>query len=338
MGFKQVAVIGADCISLSIALGLKAHEEPPKIIGYDADQVVGKLARSRGAFDKVERSPERACRGADLVIVAVPLPAIRETFAAIAPQLQPGCLVTDTARLKAPVMRWAKELLPENVFFVGGHPIPNPAIAGSRLLEGIDAANADLLREGLYCLTTPPGVPGTVIDAFAALAVLLEANPFFIDVTEHDGLQAGVEGLPDLLAIALVRATVDTPGWQEMRKFAGFRFAATTVAADDAPQRHTSVLLNREHIVRRLNAVLGELVRLRDILTQGDEEALEETFGTAAEERARWLEERKQGMWIKDRTVSMEHVPSTSERIGGMIFGEYTASRLKKGADLARKE
>ena len=65
------------------------------------------------AVDRVERQPGRACRNADLVIVAVPLPAMRETFAAIAPHLQPGCLVTDTAFLKAPVMRWAKELLPE---------------------------------------------------------------------------------------------------------------------------------------------------------------------------------------------------------------------------------
>jgi len=119
MDFKRVAIIGADCISVSIALGLKAQKEPPEIIGYDTDAVAADLARARGAFDQVERKPGRACRDADLVIVAVPLTRLRETLATIAPHLQPGCLVTDTAYLKAPVLRWAEELLPEGVFFAG---------------------------------------------------------------------------------------------------------------------------------------------------------------------------------------------------------------------------
>jgi len=245
MDFKRVAIIGTDCISASIALGLKAQKRPPEITGYDADPVAADLARAEGAFDRVERRPGRACQDADLVIVSVPLTSMREVFTVIAPHLQPGCLVTDTARLKTPVMRWAEELLPESVFFMGGHPVLNPTIVGIEPLEGLEAASADLLREALYCFTTPVRTSSAVIDAFAELAQVLEAYPFFIDVTEHDGLQAGVEGLPDLLAIALLRATVDTPGWQEMRKFAGYRFAAATEAAEDAHERHTAVFLNR---------------------------------------------------------------------------------------------
>jgi len=337
MDFKRVAIIGTDCISASIALGLKAQKEPPEIIGYDADTVAADLARAQGAFDRVERKPGRACQDADLVIVAVPLTRLRETFATIAPHLQPGCLVTDTARLKAPVMRWAEELLPESVFFMGGHPILNPVIVGVEPLEGLEAASADLLREALYCFTTPTRTSSAAIDAFAGLALTLEAHPFFIGVTEHDGLQAGVEGLPDLLAIALLRATVDTPGWQEMRKFAGYRFAVATEAADDAHKRHSVVFLNRENVLRRLNALLSELVRLRDILTHDDAEALEEAFVAAAEGRDRWIEEREQGMWGSERAVSVERIPTAGERIGRLFFGDYMATRLTEGPDHPRR-
>ncbi len=338
MDFKRVAIIGTDCISVSIALGLKAQKESPQIVGYDANAVAADLARARGAFDRVERRPGRACQNADLTIVAVPLTAMRETFIAIAPHLQPGCLVTDTARLKAPVMHWADELLPESAFFVGGHPVLNPAVAGLEPLEGLDAASADLLRGALYCFTTTARPSSAAVDAFARLVKSLEAHPFFIDATEHDGLQAGVEGLPDLLVVALLRATVDTPGWQEMRKFADCRFAVTTDPTDDIHERCTAVFLNRENVLLRLNVLLSELVRLRDLLTHDDVERLEAVFVAAAEGRKRWIAEREQGMWGREGGVSTEHVPTAGEHIGRMFFGERLSTRLRKGTDQSRRK
>jgi len=327
MDLKRVAIIGTNVISVSIAFGLKEQKDPPEIVGYDDNKIAADLSRARGAFDQVERKPGRACQDADLVIVAVPLFDVRETFAAIAPHLKPGCLVIDTAPLKRPVLDWAKELLPEHVSFVGGHIIPNPAIIGLAPLEELDISSAELLREALCCFTPAPGRSGAAIDACSELAHMLDARPFFIDVTEHDGMQAGVEELPDLLTIALLRATVDTPGWQEMRKFAGSRFAAATYAADDAHQRHAAVFLNRQNVLHRLDALLGELMRLRDLLGKGDSEALEEVFAIAAEGRARWIGEREQGMWVKEGTVSTEDLPSASEQIGQMLFGERLSKR-----------
>ncbi|MGD1994381.1 MAG: prephenate dehydrogenase [Anaerolineae bacterium] len=338
MDLKRVAIIGADCISVSIALGLKAQNDPPEIAGSDAELATANRARSMGGFDRVERKPGWACQDADLVIVAEPLSSLPEIFAAIAPHLQPGCLVTDTAYLKAPVMRWAEELLPDDVFFVGGHPVPNPIMVGPDPLADVEAASAELLREALYCFTPPIGTSGAVIGAFTGLAEMLEAQPFFIDVTEHDGLQAGVEGLPDLLAIALLRATVDTPGWQEMRKFASHRFATATAATSGAYERAIAVSLNREHILRRLNALLSELVHLRDLLTEDDPEALEEAFVETAEGWARWVEEREQGLWIREHTVSTNHIPSLGKRVTQMILGERVSTRLKERPDRPREE
>jgi prephenate dehydrogenase len=337
MDLKRVAIIGTDCISVSIALRLKAQEGPPEIIGYDAKVVVADLARARGAFDRVERKPGRACQNADLVIVSVPLHDIRETFSAIAPHLEPGCLVTDTARLKAPVMRWAEEILPEGVLFVGGHLIPNPVIVGFDSHKDLETASADLLKGALYCFVPPPKTPGPVIDVCTELAETLEAYPLFIDVTEHDGLQAGVEGLLDLLAIALLRATVDTPGWQEMRKFAGSRFAVATEAAVDAYERHSAIFLNRENILHRLDFLLNELVYLRNLLTQDDAEPLGKAFTTAIEGRANWIREREEGMWAKRHDLNMDKLPTAGERIGQLIFGDRLTSRLKEWPDRSPK-
>jgi prephenate dehydrogenase len=336
MNFEQVAIIGANHISVSIALALKAQKDAPKIIGYDAEKVMANLARAKGAFDRVERNPGRACRDAELVIVSVPLADMREILTKIAPHLRPSCLVTDTARLKAPVLRWAKETLPENVFFTGGHVILHPAIAGLEPLEGLDAASETLLKNALYCFTAPSGTPDGVIDACAAWARMLEAHPFFVDVAEHDGLQAGVEGLPDLLAIALLRTTVDTPGWHEMRKFGGYRFAVATEAADDAHKRHAEIFMNRENILLRLNILMNELMQLRDLLDQDDPEKLADVFTTTVQGRDRWLVERAKGMWGQEGIVSMDEVPSAGEQFGEMFFGGL-ASRRRDRSDPSRK-
>ncbi|MCX7680692.1 MAG: prephenate dehydrogenase/arogenate dehydrogenase family protein [Anaerolineae bacterium] len=347
MKLEHLAIIGADPISVSIALKLKEISSGKgkvrgvHITGYDADSRAADLARAYGAFDRVERRPGPACRDADLVIISVPLAAMRDTFAAIAASLRPGSLVTDTARLKTPVMRWASELLPDGVYFIGGHPIINPAVLGAEPLDsgrgGVqpEKADAGLLKGALYCLTPADNTPAQVIDFFSALALELEAYPYFIDTTEHDGLQVGVEALPDLLAVALLRATVETPGWQEMRKFAGYSFAAATAAAAsperEARERHTAILLNREHIVQRLNILVHELLLLRDMLAQGETGALEGMLAAAVEGRAHWIADRMQGMWGREGYTGMDQVPSAGDQLRHLFFGEALSRRKREG-------
>jgi prephenate dehydrogenase len=267
-----------------------------------------------------------------LVIVAEPLTNIETTFAAISPHLEKGTIVTDTARLKAPVLRWAEDLLPKHVSFVGGHLIPNPAVIGLKDLQSLDDANADLLKEALYCFTASPSASSEAIDVCSWLAHAVEANPFFIDVKEHDGLLAGVEALPDLLTVALLRATIDTPGWEEMRKFAGRRFAVATEAVDEVYLRHPSLLLNRDNILHRLDALIEELVHLRRLLARGDEEGLEATLAEAREGRSRWMAQRRKGMWSDGDTFDREDVPGVGKHLRRMIFGDL-GSRLERGPE-----
>jgi prephenate dehydrogenase len=333
MELNPVAIIGADCISASIALRLKELKDPPTVIGYDIDTALANLARAKGAFDHAARRLDRAVRDADLVIIAVPLSTLRETFAEIAPHLKSGCIVTDIAPLKAPVLRWAEELLPQSVHFVGGHLILNPAVAGTARLGQLEDASAGLLSDGLYCLTPPTGTPSRVLDECSELAEVLDAQPFFIDVTEHDGLQAGVEDLPSLLSVALLMTTVDSPGWREMRKLARQRFANATGAAADPLESQTALFLNRENVLLRLNGLLAVLVRLRGLLTEGDSEALRDIFATAGEARARWLKEWERGPWRRESTVSMDEMPTASTRFARLFFGEYGANRLREGPD-----
>ena len=321
MASNRIAFIGIDPISASIAFALQEREPSLELIGYDANQAVADLAKVRGAFDKVRRKPGATCEGAGLIIIAQPLADIENTFAEIAPHLEEGSIVTDTAHLKRPVLRWAEDILPDYVSYLGGHIVPNPAVVGLKALEGLDDASPKLLKEALYCLTMSPSTPTDAVDVCLWLAQVIEANPFFIDVKEHDGLLAGVEGLPDLLTVALLRSTVDSPGWKEMRKFAGRRFAAATETVDDVSGRHPSLFLNRENVIHRLDALIGELVYLRDMLVKDDEEALSQVVDEAADGRARWMMERGKGMWADESAFDADGVPGAGEQLKTALFG-----------------
>ncbi len=325
MNSGRVAIIGIDPISASIALGLREHNESVELIGYGAHRAVADLAKARGVFDEVRRKPGPACVGAGLVIVSEPLADLEDTFAAISTHLEEGALVTDTARLKAPVLRWAESILPAHVSFVGGHLIPNPAVVELQPLESLEDASADLLKDALYCFTPSSRASTTAVEVCAWLARALGAHPFFLDVTEHDGLQAGIQGLPDLLTIALLRATIDTPGWKEMRKFAGRRFAAATEAVDEASQQYPSLLLNRHNVLHRLDKLIEELLVLRAILNQADTSGLAEISAAAAESRSRWMAERRRGMWADEGPADTRDVPGAGQQLRQMLLGNISS-------------
>ncbi len=87
-------------------------------------------------------------------------------------------------------------------------PTLNPAYLDETKL-GIDAAHADLFKNSLMVITSPPGTDADALKLATDLAMLLGSIPFFADAYETDGLMAAVHLLPELVAAALVDATID---------------------------------------------------------------------------------------------------------------------------------
>src|SRR5690606_29582268 len=135
--------------SMGLALG-KASNVRAEIVGYDRDYDIAQRAQRAGAVQSISPSLEQAVRGASLVIVATPILAVRRVFDEMAPALQSGAVVTDTASTKTDVLHWAEELLPPDVHFVGGHPMAGKEKSGPQ------AADADLFKSRPYCVV--PGV------------------------------------------------------------------------------------------------------------------------------------------------------------------------------------
>jgi prephenate dehydrogenase len=313
MSKPRITIVGLGLVGGSIGLALSQTGDDYEVVGHDREHGVASRARKRGAVSKTEWNLISACEKADLIIIATPVMAIKETLAAIAPYLKPGCLVTDTASIKGPVMAWAKEILPETVNFVGGDPIiSQEASIGGSPPTGIEGARTDLFQGGLYCLTPSPEAAPQAVQLATDLVSLLEARPFFLDAAEHDGLVAGVDHLPFVLSAALLGIAATSPAWREMRKLAGDAFQSVTrFSSGDAATYRDACLTNGENIVRWIDACLVRLKELREVIAAQEAEKLGKTFEEAMSARDRWLRDKAEGRWELAEEISTS-VPKQS--------------------------
>lgn len=324
----QITIVGLGQIGTSIGLALKARKLDVRLVGHDKEMSTAKEAQRMGAVDDIKFNLPASVRDAKIVILALPFSGMRETLEVIAPDLQEGAVVLDTAPSKATVAAWAKELIPAGRFYIGLTPAINPNyLHGTDF--GVKAARADLFDKGLMVVNAPMGTPERVFNFVMDLVIMFGAMPLLMDTAEADGVFAAMHILPQLAASALLDATVDKPGWQEARKLAGRPYATVTSGAayhDDVESLRDSVLENRENVVRLLNAYISSLIQLRDKIEDQDKNALSERLEAALGGRVRWFDERLAADWLNKDAKEID-VPSFTERLNQTFFGSLVANR-----------
>lgn len=133
-------------------------------------------------------TPPEVARQADVVIVSVPIPQVKEVVQAVAPHLSPEAALMDLTSVKQAPMRVMLANFPGEV--VGTHPLFGP---GEDSITG---------RTMVLC-------PGRGERWFTWLKALLENAGARVKVTtaaEHDRLMAVVQGLSHFTLIALEMA------------------------------------------------------------------------------------------------------------------------------------
>jgi prephenate dehydrogenase len=280
----RVAVIGLGLIggSLLRALAVAGHT----VLGYDADPATRAMARTAaaraplGARWQVAGTVRDAAAGADLVVVAVPLPAVGTVLDDLAGSGYTG-LVTDVTSVKGPVrdLVRARALL---AGYVGGHPM------AGRETSGFGAADPALFDGCAWVLCLEPGE--TDLTDWLTLAGALTALGARVVPTtaqEHDRAVAAVSHVPHLLASALMAAASADP--LALTLGAGSFRDGTRVAA--APPALTGAMSggNAAAVGPALDAVLALLGAVRDALNSPDPiGAVAEWAGPAASARAAW--------------------------------------------------
>lgn len=273
--YDRVALIGLGLIAGSMAHAMRDGGLAGEIVGYARSAETRDIAREIGLCDRVEDSAAAAVRDADLVVLAVPVGAMDDVAAEIAPHLKPGATITDVGSVKQSVIDAVGPHLPAGVHFIPGHPLAGTEHSGPR------SGFASLFRNRWWLLTP---LPDSDPDAVARLSDLVRAMGAKTDNMEaghHDLVLAVTSHAPHLIAYTMVgvadhlRRVTD----EEVIQYsaAGFR-DFTRIAASDPTMWRDVFLHNREATLDILGRFTEELFVLQRAIRMGDGQQLFDYF------------------------------------------------------------
>jgi prephenate dehydrogenase len=255
--FERVAVLGLGLIGGSLLNAVR--HSGLDVVGYDIDSATAAAASSDGF--PVTTTAESAVHGADLVVLAMPLPELAGALRTVAPHLQSTALLTDVGTLKQPVLAAVRELAPQ-ARFVGGHPLAGTEDSGWLATDPL------LFRDAPWSLTLEDD---TDLDGWLRLAELvcdIGAKPVPTTAVEQDAAVARVIGLPHVLAEAL--ALTGLAGGPLGLSLAAGSYMSGSRVARTRPDLVATWCDGNQSLVGALDDVIARLASTRDRLADGE--------------------------------------------------------------------
>ena len=270
----RIAIFGPGLLGGSIALKLRA------LGGWHIGLWARRAAalddlRARNLADVVSNDIGEIARGADLVVLCVPVEAMGGLAREIAAFVQPGCIVTDVGSVKDCVNAELEPIFAGKCRFVGSHPMAGKAESG------IDAAEAELFAGTNCIMTSPCSTTQEFWESLGCRVVVM--NP-----REHDECVALISHLPHIVAGNLVRAVAEKN--ERAFQVVGPGFRDTTRVASGPPELWTGILqANRTSILDAIDAMIAKLNDFRQTLERveqaGGQEKLQNFLAVAKQTR-----------------------------------------------------
>ena len=281
---KTLAVIGVGLVGGSFAAALRRAGVTSNVVGFDRDAEALERATALGVIDSAAESASAAARGADLVVVAVPVRAIGPVLHDVSLALDANAVVTDVGSTKSEVVATARGELRERFpRFVPGHPI------AGRETSGVDSAVPDLFR-GARVVLTP--LAETAPDALELVRSCWEsagAKVTTLSPEEHDRIFAAVSHLPHLLSFALVSEIAARDNAAELLGFAAGGFRDFTRIAASSPEMWRDIALqNRAALLAELDRYSAQLAVFRELIERGEGPGLQRLMSEARTARHAW--------------------------------------------------
>ncbi len=251
-----VGIVGLGLIGGSIGLDLRA--QGIKVQGLVHRSSTAERAMERGLVSAVSTDP--ACLACcDLVILALPIPALLKPNSELLEALPAEAVVTDVGSVKQPVLEVWKGRHPR---FVASHPMAGPAQAG------VEAGQRDLFQGRPWIATPDAETDAAALAVVEDLARRLGSRWFTAGAAQHDQAVALISHMPVLVSAALLRAAGDERD-PEIRALAqalaSSGFADTSRVGGGNPDLGVAMASsNREAVLKALAAYRWSLEQLED--------------------------------------------------------------------------
>ena len=258
LNFKKISIIGLGLIGTSILHAIKAKEDNKVVtFAYDINpnhrEIVMQLKIASFVCDDIQD----AVKEADLVILAVPVGAMKTVASLIAPFLKNNTIVTDTGSTKGSVISDVNPYLSNNVYFIPSHPLAGTEYSGPK--SGFSSLFEN--RYWLIVYDKHTNETKKLINFFEKLGSIVE----IVNTEYHDRILAITSHLPHLIAYTIVGTASDleTDLKNDVIKFSASGFRDFTRIASSDPIMWRDVFLNNSdavlEMIQRFNEDLSDL-------------------------------------------------------------------------------
>ncbi|MGE0383857.1 MAG: prephenate dehydrogenase [Gammaproteobacteria bacterium] len=291
MSPARLAVIGVGSIGGSFARALRAAGAVREVVGFGLDRADLERARALGVIDAIAPDPAAAVAGRDLVVIAVPVGAVRDVLGAIAPSLPPAAIITDVGSVKTQVVADARAVLGAAFArFVPGHPI-----AGTER-SGVDASDAAMFSGRRVLLTPVADTARGAVETVAAAWRLAGAHVEEMEPQRHDAILAATSHLPHVLAFAFVDCMLGIDESRATWRHSGGGFRdLSRIAASSVDMWHDILTANREPVLDCVDRYRSALGHFAQVLRSGDGSALRALLERARAARVAFSEDSAVG-------------------------------------------
>ena len=278
----SVGIVGLGLIGGSLGLDLRA-------LGWSVQGLVHRTATAeraleRGLVDAVSTDP--LCLSAcDLVILALPIPALLAPDPTLLKALPRSAVVTDVGSVKQPVLEVWRSLHPR---FVPSHPMAGTASAG------VEAGQVGLFQGRPWIATPEDGTDPTAVEVVQKLAQELGSQWYTASAAQHDQAVALISHMPVLVSAALLRAAGDERD-PEIRRLAqclaSSGFADSTRIGGGNPDLGVAMASsNSAAVLKALAAYRWSLEQLEDAVLRNNWQQLHLELQRTQELRPDYLE------------------------------------------------
>lgn len=319
--FNKVIIIGLGLIGASLAQAIRDKQLSCKIAAVDQHLPSIKAATSEGVIDQGAQNLSEVAEGGDLIVIAVPVKAVKAVFEDIyqvmqAGQLASGCLISDVCSTKMIVIEAAKAVFGDDIpaGLVPAHPI-----AGAEN-SGYYARRADLFVNHNVIVCPPDSASKLAVGKVTSLWQAVGAAVMTMSPEHHDRVLAHTSHLPHLLAFNLVGQLADHDDNMDIFRYAagGFR-DFTRIAASDPVMWHDIFLANQPAIVSALDEFSDYLAKLRELIVTQDSVAILGVLGRAQAARRHFGHMLASTPYTDTAGKSASYIITPSRRVSGVI-------------------
>ncbi|MDZ4845027.1 MAG: prephenate dehydrogenase [Chitinophagales bacterium] len=260
----KTTIIGLGLIGGSIAIDLRKKGFATSIIGVDANESNAKKALELGLVDKILPLHE-AVRDAELVLIAIPVNALKNVLQQVLDEVAPTAVVIDAGSTKSGLCKSVSTHSKRNQF-VASHPI-----AGTEN-SGPEAAFIGLFQNKTNIICEKEKSSAHALQVAEAIFTVLGMRTIFMDAVEHDKHVAYVSHLSHVSSFLLGQTVLDIEKDEKnIFNLAGSGFASTVRLAKSSPDMWAPIFeQNAEFLSQALLEYIMHLQQFQYYLMKRD--------------------------------------------------------------------